>query len=129
MSDCTPPEAGFPASPIIIGNHVALSDGDEFESVMQWPFLDLNTFNADKELKAFDLSVEGVAAVSFGWDQRQTEYNPRTWTDPYTICGDTVPGTELPFSITGPSFAMRITFTSGQPWRWFSADMHIEDNS
>lgn len=126
-----PPELGFPAAPVVIGPDVQGPLGEDIVGVIQWPFIDLNTFNRDKELQAFDLSIIGECAVTFGWDQRFPDFDDApstgTWTDPYTVDGDTVPGTPLPYSLTAPSFAMRLTFSPGQAWFWYSANLYVQD--
>lgn len=104
--------------------------GTPFTSVIQWPFLDFKTFNVDKELIGFDLAIEGVCTLSFGWDQRNLEYAAdSTWTVPFEVDGDTVPGQMVGFSMTGPSFAMRLEFESGQEWKWYSANLYVNDTS
>lgn len=104
--------------------------GTPFTSVIHWPYLDFKTFNVNKELIGFDLSIEGVCDVTFGWDQRQLEYDPAgAWTAPYEIDGDTVPGEMIGFSMTAPSFAMRLEFESGQQWKWYSANLYVKDLS
>lgn len=104
--------------------------GEPFEGVVQWPFLDFNVLNQDKQLIGFDLSIEGLCTVSFGWDQRFTEFDDSTggsWTTPYEIDGDTAPGQMQPFDMTGPSIAMRLVFEGGQAWKWYSANLYIQD--
>ena len=107
--------------------------GEEIVSVIQWPALDLGNFNSDKQLVAFDLAIDGVCDVSFGWDQRKLDYdtNPTYFTEPYTVDGDTVPGnSSIPFDATAPSFSMRLEFTgTATPWKWFSANLYLKDLS
>jgi hypothetical protein len=104
--------------------------GVEFTSVVQWPFLDFGNFNADKELLGCDLTIEGVVVVSIGYDQRNLEYSQdtdATWTAPYEVDGDTVPGQMLGFSVTGPSFSLRLEFHADQAWKWYASTLYLKD--
>lgn len=104
--------------------------GEEIISEIQWPALDLNNFASDKNLVGFDLAIEGSCDVSFGWDQRHLDYDPASgpWTEPYTVDGDTFPGTPVPFDATAPSFSMHLEFVNGPTaWKWFAANLYLKD--
>lgn len=104
--------------------------GEEFVGVIQWPYLDLKTFNQDKELVGFDLAIDGTCEVSVGYDQRYLDYDPAgPWTEAYEIDGDTVPGQMIAMSVTGPSFALRLSFPGNQAWKWYSTNLYIKDLS
>jgi hypothetical protein len=102
--------------------------GTEFTGVIHWPYLDLGSFNADKELSGFDLTIDGTCMVSVGYDQRYLDYDVTgPWTEAYPIDGDTAPGQMIPFSVTGPSFALRLEFAPNQAWQWYSANLYVQD--
>jgi hypothetical protein len=99
-----------------------------FVSVLQWPHLDLGSFNVDKELVGFDLAIDGECVATVGYDQTFLNYDATTaWTDPYPVDEDTVPGQIIPFSATGPSFSLRLEFPSEQSWKWYSSNLYIKD--
>jgi hypothetical protein len=124
----TQPEAGFPAFPVLIGAFASLLVCDEFTGVVQWPYIDMRTPGADKELLGFDLTIDGSCALSVGYNQRQLDYDPAgSWTAPFTVNGDTLPENMMPYSVSGPSFALRLEFNAGQPWEWFAANLFIKD--
>ncbi len=102
--------------------------GDNFTSEIQWPFLDFGTFNQDKELIGFDLAVTGVCQVSFGWSQRELDYDvDGSWTELFEVDGDTVPDQVIGFSMTAPSISMYLTFENDQAWEWWSSNLYIKD--
>jgi hypothetical protein len=100
------------------------SDGTEFEGVLWWPALDLGNLGTTKQLDAFDLVVTGQVTFQLGYDQR----NPTTLTEGYDIDGDTLPGTSIPFPVSAPSFAPKLTFAGGQAWEWFAMNLYVQDN-
>lgn len=100
----------------------------EFEGVLQWPFIDLGVPGNDKEMIAFDLVCTGEVAISVGWDQRNTDYDAlTTWTEEYTVDGDTLPREPVPYSVTGPTLSMRLRFTGNQAWQWDATNMYVKD--
>lgn len=105
--------------------------GEPIVSEIQWPALDLGNYGSDKNLVAFDLSITGSCDVSFGWDERQLDYDPAgPWTEAYTVSDDTLPGTPIPFDATAPSFSMHLEFTnSPTSWKWFAANLYLKDLS
>ncbi len=100
------------------------SDGVPFEGTVWWPSLDLGNMGVDKQLDCFDLVCKGRVRVSFGYDQR----DPTVLTDEYTLDGDTLPGTSIPFPMTAPSFAPKLVFEANQSWEWQAINLYIQDS-
>ncbi len=100
------------------------SSGTPFEGVLWWPALAGAQPGVNMQLDSFDLVVNGEVTVQFGYDQR----DPTVLTDGYTLDGDTVPGTSIPFPMTSPSFAPKLTFAGGQAWEWFGMNLYIQDS-
>lgn len=103
------------------GNGAGGTDTD-FEGSVVWPYLDLNSIGITKMLIGFDLVCSGEVSVSFGYDQS----NENLATSPYTVDGDTLPGTMIPMPISAPSLQMRLTFSGGQDWEWSAAVLYID---
>jgi hypothetical protein len=96
--------------------------GEEFEGELWWHYIDATgSLGADGSMEAFDLVIEGQCDVSFGYDQT----NEALATPPYTVSGDTLPGTPIPMPLTAPSFQMRLTFAGNQKWKWLAAKLHM----
>jgi hypothetical protein len=125
----TPPETGFPAFPVLIGAFAAFIECTPFTGVIQWPFLDMKSPGTDKELLGFDLVIAGDAAITVGYNQRFADYDAGNgwWTAPYTLRGDTLPDDMIPYSVTGPTFSLRLEFEAEQSWEWFASTLYIKD--
>ncbi len=98
--------------------------GVPFEGTLWWPALSGGSPGVNMQLDSFDLVVNGEVTVQFGYDQR----DPNVLTDGYTLQGDTVPGTSIPFPMTSPSFAPKLTFAGSQAWEWFGMNLYIQDS-
>lgn len=94
-----------------------------FTGYIVWPYLDFGMLGVDKEMSDFDLVCTGNVDVSFGYNQN----NAALATTPYTVAGDTLPGTPIPMPISGPSFQMRLTFAANQAWEWSAAAIRLSD--
>jgi hypothetical protein len=94
-----------------------------FNGYMAWHYLDLGPIGIDKELEGLDLVITGSCEVSIGYDQRVGQ--EALATPAYAIDGDTLPGVGLiPFPMTAPSFQVRLTFGSEEPWTWYSTNIY-----
>lgn len=92
-----------------------------FDGYMAWNYLDLGAIGVEKELEGIDLVIDGQAEVSIGYSQA----NDALATAAYAVSGDTLPGIGmLPFPLTAPSFQLRITFLSDEPWQWMAANIY-----
>jgi hypothetical protein len=105
---------------------VGASTGTPFDGVAWWPSLDLGNMGQNKQLDSFDLVVKGQVMVEFGYDQR----DPTVLTTGYDLDGDTLPGTSIPFPLSAPSFAPKLTFAGGQAdgWEWLATNLYIQDS-
>lgn len=99
--------------------------GVEFESIMQWPYLDMNAIGVEKMLVGLDLVCTAPTGVSVSIGYNQNDITQRT-TD-YEVSPDTLTGQMYPFPVSGPSFDMKLTFAAGQEWEWFAANLYVND--
>ena len=106
----------------LLTDHV---DGDEVEfgAVQQWPYIDVGTPGATKQLVGFDLVASGDPSIAFGWDQSDMS----KFTAPYAINPDTMPGGIIPFPLNAPTFSLRITFAPGTAWKVRSATLYVNE--
>ena len=101
---------------------------------MSWNYLDCGPIGLDKQMEGFDLVIgtpsdygqvipNNVAVnVSFGYNQADSAQA----TVPFTVLGDTMPGTMTPMPITAPSIQLRLDFGTGQNWGWTSAAIYVK---
>lgn len=97
--------------------------GTPFEGYIAWPYLDFGAFGLNKMLEAIDVTATGEFSVSVGYSQ--TDFSLAT--DPYTVDGDTLPGTPIPIPVSGPSFQLRLTFSGDQAWEWMASNMYLSN--
>jgi hypothetical protein len=100
-------------------------DGVEFEGVVWWPHLDLNSPGTTKMLDSVDVVGYGEASVSIGYDQR----NSAAYTTPYSVSADTVPGGRIPMSVSAPSLAVKLVYAPGQSWELLAAALYLNDQA
>lgn len=96
-----------------------------FAGAVQWPWLDFGLPGATKRLKGFDLVASGVPSVSIGYDQR----NPATFTTPYVVSADTLPGGIIAFPIMAPTFSFRVDFAAGTAWSLHAATLYVSQSA
>ena len=96
-----------------------------FDGVAQWPYLDFGQPGVSKQLLGVDLASTNAvnASVAVGYDQS----NPSSFTTPLDIPGDTVPGTFIPIPVLGPSFSLKLTFSSYDFWQFQAATVYLAD--
>lgn len=105
------------------GSHSAVA-GTPFTGVLWWPHLDCGPIGLQKMLEGFDLVATGEVTVQVGYDQRDFS----VLTTGYTLAaGDTLPGTAIPLPVSGASFSLKLTFSANQAWRWYAANLYIND--
>lgn len=99
------------------------SDEDEtpIEGTLWWPWLDMGSAGVTKMLDSFDIVGTGAPTIEIGWDQT----NLGTFTDPYELPADTLPGQRIPFPLSAPSFSIRLTYT-GQ-WEFNALNIYLSD--
>lgn len=97
-----------------------------FDGVVQWPWLDFGSAGADKMMEGFNVVMDGVAQINFGYD----EGDFAAFTEAYEVDGDTVPKTMIPYEMTAPSFSMKMTFVGAADnyWKVSAAALYLQDN-
>lgn len=105
-----------------------------FPGRMSWNYLDCGPIGVDKTLEGFDIVVGAVddsglivqnnnivCNITFGYNQADRSQA----TDPYSITGDSMPGTIIPMPITAPTFQVRLDFGTGQSWGWGALNLYF----
>jgi hypothetical protein len=108
-------------------------DNIGFQGYMAWEYLELGSIGIDKEMEGFDITIgqiddEGILVpntcqvdITFGYNQS----NRQVATTPYTITGDTIPGTMTPFPLIFQSVQVRLDFGTGQDWGWGATNLYM----
>lgn len=106
----------------LLTDHV---DGDEvgFGAVQQWPWIDLGTPGATKQMVGMDLVASGDTTLAIGYDQTDLS----KFTTGYTINPDTMPGGMVPFPLMAPTFSLKIAFAPGTAWKVRSATLYVNE--
>lgn len=102
--------------------------GDDVEVVgeIQSHYLDFGSPGVTKMLIGCDLVGDGLANIAIGYNQSNLAH----FTEDALIPGDTVTGTVIPISVSSPSFAMRIRYSSADNpngWEWLASSFYIND--
>lgn len=106
-----------------VGDEVAPGQVEEFEGVIQWPWLEFGQPGVTKMLYGFDIIGEGAVSVSFGIDQS----NGGLFTPGYTVPSDTVPGMVIPMPLAAPSLSVKLTYDGSEPWQWNALGLYLQD--
>ena len=105
-----------------------------FDGLMMWNYIECGALGLDKMMEGFDITIgniddEGLVVnndvsvtVTIGYSQSNRELA----TDPFTVTGDSIPGTMIPMPLTAPSFQMRLDFGSGQNWGWGALNLYVK---
>jgi hypothetical protein len=106
-----------------------------YRGYMSWNYLDLGVLGQDKMMEGFDLVIgviddsglivqnnNLVCSISFGYNQA----NPSQATEPYSVTGDTEPGTLIPMPLTAPTYQVRLDFGTGQNWGWAALNLYVD---
>ena len=107
----------------VVGDEVYPGQIEPFPGMIQWPWLDFGMPGVTKSLYGFDVVGIGEVAVQFGYDQT----NGGTFTDPYTVPPDTVPGMVIPMPLSAPSLAVRLTYDGSEAWQWNAFSLYLQD--
>lgn len=94
-----------------------------FTGVIQWPWLDFGSPGTTKQLVGFDLVGTGTATVEVGYDQSAKG----TYTAPFTVPPDTVPGMMIPLPVMAPSMSFRLTYSAGEKWQFNALNVTVSD--
>lgn len=98
-------------------------DEDEAEIVatLQWPWLDFGRPGGTKMLHGFDIVGIGAPDIEVGYDQT----NLGTFTDPYPLPADSLPGQMIAFPLSAPSLSVRLTYTGA--WEFNGLNLYLSD--
>lgn len=99
-------------------------EGTDFETVIQWPWLDMGSPGQTKRVIGFDIAGSGDVSVEFGYQEGSFS----TFTTPFTVEPDTLPGGIIPLSVSAPSFSVRLTYQSSEAWTWDAMNIYLTDN-
>lgn len=104
-----------------------------FRGYMAWNYCEFGAIGVDKFLQGFDLTIGNIddsglvqlandleCTVTVGYNQA----NPELATEPFTITGDTIPGTMVPLPLIAPSMQFRLDFGTGQNWGWGALNVY-----
>lgn len=94
-----------------------------FSGLVQWPWLDFGQPGVTKRMIGFDLVAEGLPSVSIGYDQRDTA----VFTAPYQVPADNLYDGIIPFEISAPTLAVKLTFAGGQRWSVNEVNVYLND--
>lgn len=94
-----------------------------FDGVVQWPWLDFGRPGIPKQLIGFDFVGSGLPSVEVGYDQAAQG----TFTEPFAIPPDTVPGMIIPLPVVAPSMSLRVTFAGGAKWKLQAVSLYLQD--
>lgn len=104
-----------------------------FDGYMAWNYLECGALGVEKMMEGFDITVGNIdddgtitsndiaVSITIGYNQSNRELA----TDPYTVTGDSIPGTMIPMPLTAPSFQMRLDFGNGQDWGWGALNLYV----
>jgi hypothetical protein len=98
-------------------------DGNDFDGVIQWPWLDFGQPGVNKMLIGFDIVGVGTSSIEIGYDQTVPGY----FTASYAIPPDTYPGRVISLPVNAPSISVRLTYDGGQAWQWNSLNLYLQD--
>jgi hypothetical protein len=99
-------------------------DGNGYQGVIQWPWLDLGTPGVNKMMIGFDIVGEGTSSIEVGYDQTDTN----AFTTSYAIPTDTYPGRIIPLPVNAPSLSVKLTYDGNQDWQWNALSMYLQDH-
>lgn len=100
-------------------------EGDEDEgaitATLQWPWLDFGRPGGTKMLHGFDIVGIGAPEIEVGYDQT----NLGTFTEPYELPADSLPGQMIAFALSAPSMSIRLTYTGA--WEFNALNLYMND--
>lgn len=105
-----------------------------YRGYVAWHYCDFGPIGYDKDIEGFDLTIgkldedytqivsnDITCNITFGYNQSNLE----EVTEPYTVDGDTVPGTMIPMPLIAPTLQLRLDFGTGQDWGWAATNIYI----
>jgi hypothetical protein len=98
-------------------------EGDEFEVMIEMPYMDFKTPGILKRIYAIDIVMEGECHFSLGWDVRNAE----AVTDEVRIIGNTRGGGLIPIECCGTEFSPRFRNLTDEEFRLDALTIHYEN--
>jgi hypothetical protein len=94
-----------------------------FDGIVQWAWLDEGSPGITKQMLGLDIATMRAinVEVEIGYDQS----DKNAFTDPYSIPGDTIPGTFIPLPVMAPSLSIRLTFSSFDFWQFQAITLYL----
>lgn len=106
-------------------------DGDvraqPFAGVVQWPWLDFGQPGQNKQLIGVDIATINANSASVQLEVGYDQSNKTSFTSPYDIPSDSVPGTIIPLPVMAASMSFRLTFSSYDFWQFQSMTVYVND--
>lgn len=101
------------------------ADASYFDSVIQWPWLDMGQPGVHKRMFGLDIAGTGVPEISVGYSQS----DQTLFTAGFEVDADTVTGSIIPMPLTAPSFSLKITYRGeeGNFWQFNAANLYLND--
>lgn len=98
-------------------------DGQQYEVLLDLPYMDLKRPGRLKRITAVDLVVEGRCEFSVGYDVR----DPDAYTPPVRVKGNTRPAGLVSVECVGTEFAMRFRNYDNKPFRVDAVTIYWDD--
>lgn len=90
-------------------------------ATLWWPWLDMGRAGVTKMMHGFDIVGTGAPEIEVGYDQT----NLGTFTDPYELPADSLPGQMIAMPVSAPSFSIRLTYTGA--WEFNALNIYLDD--
>lgn len=97
--------------------------GDNFEVLIEMPYMDFKSAGVLKQIYAIDIVMDGECHFSLGWDAR----NADAVTDEVRIIGNTRGGGLIPIECCGTEFSPRFRNDTNEPFRLDSLTIHYHE--
>lgn len=102
---------------------VATDNGNNFEVLLEMPYMDFKSPGNLKRVYAIDIVMEGECHFSLGWDVR----DPAAITDEVRIIGNTRGGGLIPIECCGTEFSPRFRNTTNGEFRLDALTVYYDD--
>lgn len=106
-----------------LAEEAATDDGEDFEVLLEMPYMDFKSPGDLKRIYGIDIVMEGECHFSLGWDVR----NPLAVTDEVRIQGNTRGGGIIPLECCGTEFSPRFRNATGEPFRLDALTVYFEN--
>lgn len=107
-----------------------------FQSWMQWPYIDSSVLGFNTMMVGFDLVGTGQVDVRIAYrEDDATTFidNPGfnttlNVTPAYTISiADILPGTPVPIPVAAPSYSLILVWAPNQAWQWQASSLYVQN--